>query len=103
MEAKLENDMSRLIPAIALGSVVALSGAAGASAAELSQLCAVKDPAAAKVSEQQVRQTLTEHGYTNVRGIGAEDGCIEAKGTDKDGKRFEVYLHPATGEIVKTR
>ncbi len=95
--------MSRLIPAIAFGSLLALAGAAGASAAELSQLCAAKDPAAPKVSEEQVRQTLAQSGYTNVRGIGTEDGCIEAKGTDSNGKRFEVYLHPTTGEIVKTR
>lgn len=94
--------MSKLMPAITLGTAFAVASIAGASAAELSPLCAVKDPSA-KVSEAQVRQTLASHGYINVRGLGTEDGCIEAKGTDKDGKRFEVYLHPTTGEIVKVR
>lgn len=57
----------------------------------------------AALSDADLRGKLSAAGYTQVRSLGHEDGCVEAKGLDKDGKRFEVYLHPATGEIVKQR
>lgn len=95
--------MNRILPILILGFIFVIAGADGTLASDLSQLCAVKDASAKKVSEEKVRQTLASHGYTDVRGLGMEDGCIEAKGFDKNGKRFEVYLHPMTGEIVKSR
>lgn len=57
----------------------------------------------AALSDAELRGKLTAAGYTQVRSLGHEDGCVEAKGLDKGGKRFEVYLHPTTGEIVKQR
>ena len=69
--------------------------------------CAVKPNAdgstPAALSDADIRGRLTAAGYTQVRSLGREDGCVEAKGLDKDGRRFEVYLHPTTGEIVKQR
>lgn len=41
-------------------------------------------------------------GY-DVRSITAEDGCLEAYAIDKDGKRVEVYLDPATGDVVRVK
>jgi len=96
-------------------SVFALaSGAAaisGASASEKEGLergaCAVtaaKDGSKpATLSDAEIRGKLEAAGYTQVRSLGREEGCVEAKGLDKDGKRFEVYLHPTTGEIISQR
>lgn len=55
------------------------------------------------LSDEAIRTRLIAGGFTQVRSIEREDGCVEAKGLDKDGKRFEVYLHPTTGEIVGRR
>ncbi|WP_439815334.1 PepSY domain-containing protein [Zavarzinia sp. CC-PAN008] len=52
------------------------------------------------LSEAQIRAFLTDAGYTDIRSLGTEDGCVEAKGLDAKGERFEVYLKPATGEFV---
>ena len=41
-------------------------------------------------------------GY-DVRSITAENGCLEAYAIDKDGKRVEVYLNPATGDVVQVK
>jgi uncharacterized iron-regulated membrane protein len=53
--------------------------------------------------DDAIRSRLAAAGYTQVRSLGREDGCVEAKGLDKDGKRFEVYVHPTTGEVVGQR
>lgn len=93
--------------ALALGSV-AVSGGASASEKENTgrAACAVKANAdgskPVNLSEAELRSKLEAAGYAQVRSLGHEDGCVEAKGM-KDGKRFEVYLHPTTGEIVRQR
>ncbi|MEQ1714488.1 MAG: PepSY domain-containing protein [Hyphomicrobium sp.] len=48
----------------------------------------------------QLSSKLTERGYT-VSKIEIEDGCAEAKVESKDGKTSELYLDPATGDVVK--
>lgn len=97
-----------LTAAIAGGGALAISGAsASENEAVESGACEAKavvdggKPAA--LPEDRIRGKLAEAGYTQVRSLGREDGCVEAKGLDKDGKRFEVYVHPATGEIVGRR
>lgn len=52
---------------------------------------------------EQVMEKLETMGYEKVRGIEMEHGCYEAKGFDQEGNRVEVYLEPATGEIVKIK
>lgn len=91
---------------LALGLGLATAGGAAASEKDAMQraACAVQ-PAPdgskpAHLSDAELRSKLETAGYTKVRSLGREEGCVEAKGIDKDGKRFEVYLHPATGEIV---
>lgn len=89
-----------------IAACIAVSGAAATSAgaSELSQLCAAKaGVTAVRLDDAKIKEILSERGFTQVRGLGEEDGCVEAKGLDKDGKRFEVYLHPHTGEIVRVR
>jgi hypothetical protein len=85
---------------------LALVGAAAttAGASELSQLCAAKAGVTpVRLDDAKIKEILSERGYTQIRGLGEEEGCVEAKGLDKDGKRFEVYLHPHTGDIVRVR
>lgn len=93
--------------AVAIGAV-AVSGAS-ASENEQSERAACVVTAAnggsnpVTLSDTELRSKLEAAGYSQVRSIGHEGGCVEAKGLDKDGKRFEVYLHPTTGEIVSQR
>lgn len=35
-----------------------------------------------------------------IKKLDIEHGCYAAKGFDKDGNRVEVYLEPASGEVV---
>jgi len=55
------------------------------------------------LTNEEISSKLAAKGYTQVRLLGHEDGCIEAKGLDKDGKRFEVHVSPTTGEIIGPR
>jgi hypothetical protein len=56
-------------------------------------------PAAERLSVDQVAQKLKEQGYT-VRKIKASHGCYEVRGTDAKGVRVEMYVNPATAEII---
>ena len=56
-------------------------------------------PAAEWLSVDQVAQKLKEQGYT-VRGIEASHGCYEVKVTDSKGVRLEIYVDPATADVV---
>jgi hypothetical protein len=51
---------------------------------------------------EQIKAKAEELGYT-VRSVGEDDGCLEVKGTSKDGKRVEVYFDPVTAAVVKTK
>ena len=48
----------------------------------------------------QITEKFTAQGY-DVRGVKIEDGAYEVYAVAKDGKRVEVLVHPATGEILK--
>ena len=56
-------------------------------------------PAAEWLSVDQVAQKLKEQGYT-VREIEASRGCYEVKATDSKGVRVEMYVDPATADVV---
>jgi hypothetical protein len=90
---------------IAAACLLSLGFAAtNTDASELSKLCAVKAGVApVRLDDTKIEEILSEHGYAQVRGLGEEEGCVEAKVLDRNGKRFEVYLHPNTGEIVRVR
>ncbi|VAX08364.1 hypothetical protein MNBD_ALPHA03-1891 [hydrothermal vent metagenome] len=52
------------------------------------------------MSKDAITQSLTSQGY-KVKKIEKEDGCYEAY-VKKDGKKYEIYLNPITGAVVKT-
>jgi hypothetical protein len=60
--------------------------------------CAAR-PEAERLSVDQIAQKLKEQGYT-VRRIEVSRGCYEVKGTDAKGARVEMYVDPATAEII---
>lgn len=53
--------------------------------------------------QDAIIRMLQKKGYQNIRGLEREDGCYEAKAYDMQGKRVEIYVHPNTGEIVRTK
>lgn len=50
------------------------------------------------MTKDDIKQALTAQGY-EVRKIEEEDGCYEAYAL-KDGKKFEIYINPTTGDVV---
>lgn len=105
------SSLTSIVAASTVALTLGLIAVANASASEKEgterAACVVKagpdGSKPANLSEAELRGKLEAAGYTQVRSLGHEDGCVEAKGIDKDGKRFEVYLHPTTGEIVIQR
>jgi len=53
------------------------------------------------MSETAAMDKAAELGYTPSK-VKVEDGCYEVYAT-KDGARFEVFLHPVTGDLVKVK
>lgn len=50
-------------------------------------------------TEDEITKSLQDQGY-EVRKIEVEDGYLEAYAL-LNGERFEIYVNPKTGEIVK--
>jgi hypothetical protein len=80
--------------ALALGTLTALPALA-------SDTCPAH-PKDQWLKPEQIKAKAEELGYT-VRSVGEEDGCLEVKGMDKNGKRVEVYFDPVTAAVVKTK
>jgi hypothetical protein len=57
-------------------------------------------PAAQWLPLSEVARKFEDMGYM-VREVEADDGTYEVKGRDANGVKFEAYVHPATGEILK--
>ncbi len=86
----------RKIRASALIAALGLSGGALASDCDAHEGTS-KDK---WLSESSVKEKLGRLGYS-VREIEAEDGRYEAKATDKQGVKVEIYVNPLTGEPEK--
>lgn len=52
-------------------------------------------------TRQEISATLKQQGY-EVRKVETEDGYLEAYAL-KNGERFEIYVDPTTGTLVKTK
>ena len=86
-----------MAPALALG----LATAAGFAIAS-EDAPKVDVPKEQWMSLAEIAQKLETDGY-DIREIEVEDGAYEVSAVDKDGKRLKAYLHPATGEVLKSR
>lgn len=52
------------------------------------------------LDKSAIEKRLNEQGYSKIRGIQRHNGCYEAKGFDKSGRRFELEVNSWTGKIV---
>lgn len=50
--------------------------------------------------QAELEQKLQGQGW-KIKRVKVDSGCYEVYGTDKDGKRVEVYFDPKTLEAVK--
>lgn len=49
---------------------------------------------------EAVARLAADNGWT-VRRIRIDDGCYEIDGSDADGRRMEVTIHPATLQVIE--
>lgn len=87
---------------LALGLAMMAAAPAPAAASDDDGRCRVTDPNATWLTKEEVAARLKDQGF-DVRRMDTEDGCLEMKGMNKDGKRVEVYVHPVSGEIVNIK
>ncbi|QCB48449.1 PepSY domain-containing protein [Hydrogenophaga sp. PAMC20947] len=61
------------------------------------------EPESKWLSAEQMTKKFTDMGYTDsVKKLHVSKGkCWEIYGTDKEGKKVEIYFHPITGEIME--
>ena len=79
-------------------TILAFLAAFPAGAALADDDCFV--PMTAWQPREAVVRLAGENGWT-VRRIKVDDGCYEIKGTDRDGRRIEVTVHPATLRVLE--
>lgn len=81
-----------------LVTVLTLASLLSATALQAEERCSVA------MTDWQPREAVAklaaEQGWT-LRRIRIDDGCYLVLGTDAQGRRFEVKLHPATLAIVE--
>jgi hypothetical protein len=83
----------------AMIATFAAVAASTAAYAEENEGC-TKAPKAQWLTIGQIESKLKEKGF-KVKNVEFDDGCAEAKVTDKDGKAREVRLDPTTADEVK--
>lgn len=83
----------------ALLTAIGLLAIASPALAESEESC-TKAPKAEWLSNDQIKSKLGEQGYS-ISKVETEDSCAEAEGTDKDGKKVELNVDPATAKIVE--
>ena len=85
---------------IAAGVVACLVASSAGALASDDRYCG-NAPRADWKSIAEVSAAIEAKGY-QIREIETDDGCYEVKARDQTGKRFELYVHPLTLQIVKT-
>lgn len=78
------------------------AGIVFAPAAFAQDLCVVKEGEQVMTADE-AKQKMIDAGYTDIRKVEMEHGCLEGKGFTDDKKRVEVYVHPVSGEIVQVK
>jgi len=80
---------------LALAALIVCAGVQGAVAEE-------SCPASVgqMLSKAAITKSLHERGFTQIRSLSTHNGCYEAKGLDKNGRRFELELNGQTGAVV---
>ena len=92
--------MRNLIIAPALALALAVAGGAGFAFASDDEIGPrMNVPKSEWMSRAQLADILGSKGY-NIREIEVEHGAYEVSVYGKDGRRSEIYVHPATGDIL---
>ena len=81
---------------IAVAALLTLAFASHAAMAE--EACTGTGPQLAKSA---VEAKLKAKGYVTIKELKQHNGCYEAKGLDKNGKRFELEINSWSGKISK--
>jgi hypothetical protein len=79
-------------------TIIALLAFLPAAAAVADENCFV--PMADWQPRDEVARMAEENGWT-VRRIKIDDGCYEIDGSDAEGRRIEVTVHPATLQVLE--
>jgi len=90
---KTSSSVSRVLATATLAAALALP-------AGLSMAAAAKGSYAGK-TKAEITKTLEQQGY-KVRKVETEDGELEAYAL-LDGARYEIYVDPESGKIVKIK
>jgi hypothetical protein len=59
-------------------------------------------PQAQWMSQDAIKAKVADAGYKDIRSMELKGSCYEVYGFDKDGKRAEIYVDPATATIFKS-
>lgn len=76
--------------------------AASLSAAAMAAPECTTAPPEQWMSQDQMKQQVIDQGYA-IKVFKVSGNCYEVYGTDKDGKKVEIYFDPTDGRIVKQR
>lgn len=79
-------------------AILTLAGACAAGPALADDDCLV--PMADWQPREAVARLAADEGWT-VRRIKIDDGCYEIDGSDAEGRRIEVTVHPATLQVME--
>ncbi len=60
------------------------------------------EPKSKWMTEEAFKKKVTEEGYT-IRKFKQPGTCYEIYGTNKEGKKVEVYFNPVDGSVVKAK
>ncbi|MFK8250074.1 PepSY domain-containing protein [Ancylobacter terrae] len=71
------------------------------AAASASPAC-TKEPKDKWMSEDAMKEKVTEMGYQKIKTFKVTGSCYEIYGYTKDNKKAEVYFNPVTGAVVKS-
>ncbi len=72
-----------------------------ASGVHASTQC-TQEPKSKWMSESAMQDKVKQAGY-QIKTFKVSGSCYEIYGTDKDGKKAEVYFNPVDGAIVKSK
>ncbi len=92
------NIKSKILPAAIVAFSLSLSQILPSQASDVT--CDA-GPKSGWMTKEAIGELLTAQGY-QLRKIEQEDGCYEAY-VLKDGAKYELYVHPVTGKLVKSK
>ena len=81
------------------GNRIVLAAALACACGLASAQDAMKDAAAAGLTEPQVRAALEAKGYTSVNDVEFENGMWKADARSADGQRVDLKIDAKTGEV----